>query len=111
MFYQSLFYSLTIIVLVLSFLLAYAFAVELSSPGSTAFLDGVPYYIPSAPYATILKFQSHLLAGKGGGFGGIVPVSVVNPGSATFTLAQLDQTVASYGTEDDVWQKGFLSSR
>lgn len=94
---------------VLCFLCACVLAVELTSTGSTAALDGVPYYIPSAPYAKIPNFQSQILAGKGSGYGGIVPVTVVKATSATFTLAQLDQTIATYGKEDDVWQETFLS--
>lgn len=90
---------------------AYALAVELTSTGSTATLDGVPYYIPSTPYAKIPNFSSQILAGKGSGFGGIVPVTVVKASSATFTLAQLDQTITTYGIEDDVWQESFLSGR
>lgn len=96
---------------VLAFLCACALAVELTSTGSTAALDGVPYYIPSTPYTKIPNFQSTILAGKGSGYGGIVPVTVVGANSATFTLAQLDQTVATYGIEDDVWQESFLSGR
>ena len=99
------------ITVVLGLLFAYAFAVELISTGSTVALDGVPYYIPSTPYVRIPNFQSQILAGKGSGFGGIVPVTVVKASSATFTLAQLDQTLATYGTEDDVWQESFLSGR
>ena len=96
---------------VLSFLCACVLAVELTSTGSTAALDGVPYYISSTPYAKIPNFQSQILAGKESGYGSIVPVTVVEATSATFTLAQLDQTVATYGKEDDVWQESFLSGR
>lgn len=96
---------------VLCFLYACTIAVELTSTGSTAALDGVPYYIPSTPYANIPNFQSQILAGKGSGYGGIVPVTVVKATSATFTLARLDQTIATYGEEDDVWQESFLSGR
>ena len=99
------------IIAVLCFLCTCVLAAELTSTGSTVALDGVPYYIPSTPYASIPNFQSQILAGKGSGYGGIVPVTVVNATSATFTLAQLDQTVATFGREDDVWQEGFLSGR
>lgn len=95
----------------LCFLCARAYGIELASTGSTAALDGVPYYIPSTPYATIPNFQSQILAGKESGFGGIIPVTVVKATSATFTLAQLDQAVETYGKEDDVWQESFLSSK
>lgn len=92
-------------------LCACAWGIELTSTGSTAALNGIPYYIPGTPYAMIPDFQSHILAGKGGGYGGIVPVTVVEPTSALFTLAQLDQAVETYGKEDDVWQEGFLSGK
>ena len=97
------------ICVVLCFLCACALGVELISTGSTVALDGIPYYIPRMPYVKIPNFQSHILAGKGSGYGGIVPVTVVRATSAAFTLAQLEQTVATYGREDDVWQAGFLS--
>ena len=98
------------IIVTLCFLCACALGVELTSTGSTAALDGIPYYIPSTPYAKIPNFQSQVLAGKGSGYAGIVPVTVVKATSAVFTLAQLDQAVAAYG-EDDVWQESFLSGR
>lgn len=93
----------------LCLLFAFTTAVELTSTGSTAALDGVPYYIPSTPYANIPNFRSQILAGQGSGLGGMVPVTVVKATSATFALAQLDQTIATYAKEDDVWQEGFLS--
>ena len=99
------------IIEILFFLGAYVLAIELTSTGSTVALDGVPYYIPSMPYAKIPDFQFQILSGKGSGYGGIVPVTVVKATSATFTLAQIDQTIATYGKEDDVWQESFLSGR
>lgn len=102
------------IYIVLCFLSACALgvtSVELISTGSTLSLDSVPYYIPSIPYTKIPNFQSHVLAGKGSGCDGIVPVTVVKATSAAFTLAQLEQTVVTYGKEDDVWQPGFLSGK
>lgn len=103
--------SAAMIIAILCFLYTCAISVELTSTGSTAALNGVPYYIPSTPYAQIPSFRPQILAGKGSGYGGIVPVTVVKATSAAFTLAQLDQTVATYGKEDDVWQDGFLSGR
>ena len=80
------------------------------STGSTVALNGVPYYVPSTPYVKIPNFNSRVLAGKGSGYGGIVPVTVVKA-TAAATLAQLKQTITTYGSDDDVWQTGFLSSR
>lgn len=97
--------------IVLCFLSACALGVELISLGSTVSLDSVPYYIPSTPYSKVPNFQSYILAGKGGGYDAIVPVTVVKATSAAFTLAQLQQTIVTYGKEDDVWQPGFLSGK
>ena len=99
------------IIVALCCLCAYALAVELTSTGSTAALDGVPYYIPSTPYAKIPNFQPQILAGKESGFGGMVPITVVKATSSTFALAQLDETIVTYSQEDDVWQAGFLSGK
>ena len=58
----------------------------------------------------IPNFHSRVLAGKGSGYGGIVPVTVVKA-TAAVTLTQLKETITTYGSDDDVWQTGFLSSR
>ena len=91
------------------FLFPFAFGLDLISTGSTVALNGVPYYVPSTPYVKIPSFNSRVLAGKGSGYGGIVPVTVVKA-TAAVTLAQLKSTITAYGSEDDVWQTGFLSS-
>ena len=96
---------------ILCFLCACALGLDLISTGSTVALNGIPYYLPSTPYSKIPNFQSRILAGKGSGYGGTVPVTVVKATSASFTLAQLDQTIATYSKVDDVWQPGFLSGK
>ena len=98
------------ICVILSFLCTFALGLDLISTGSTVALNGVPYYIPSTPYVKIPNFHSRVLAGKGSGYGGIVPVTVVKAAAAV-TLAQLKGTITTYGSDDDVWQTGFLSSR
>ena len=97
------------ICVILCFLCTFALGLDLISTGSTVALNGVPYYIPSTPYVKIPNFNSRVLAGKGSGYGGIVPATVVQA-TAAVTLAQLDRTIAAYGSDDDVWQTGFLSS-
>ena len=98
------------ICVILCSLCTFALGLDLISTGSTVTLNGVPYYIPSTPYVKIPNFQSRVLAGKGSGYGGIVPVTVVKA-TAAVTLAQLKGTITTYGSDDDVWQTGFLSSR
>ena len=98
------------ICVILCFLCTIVLGLDLISTGSTVALNGVPYYIPSTPYVKIPNFNSRVLAGKGSGYGGIVPVTVVKA-TAAVTLAQLNRTITGYGSDDDVWQTGFLSSR
>lgn len=98
------------IYVILCFLSTFALGLDLISTGSTIALNGIPYYIPSTPYVKIPNFHSRVLAGKGSGYGGIVPVTVVKA-TAAVTLTQLSQTITAYGNDDDVWQTGFLSSR
>ena len=85
-------------------------AVDLTSTGSTLALDGVPYYIPSTAYTSISNFQSQILTGSSTTFDGLVPVTVVDADAASFNLQQLGQTISSFGSDDDVWGEGFLSS-
>ena len=98
------------ICVILCFLCAFAFGLDLISTGSTVALNGIPYYVPSTPYVKIPNFNSRVLAGKGSGYAGIVPVTVVKA-TAAASLAQLKGTITTYGSDDDVWQTGFLSSR
>ena len=107
---KMLFSSTNMICVILCFLCTFALGLDLVSTGSTVALNGVPYYIPSTPYFKIPNFNSRVLAGKGSGYGGIVPATVVKA-TAAVTLAQLSRTIAAYGSDDDVWQPGFLSGR
>lgn len=81
---------------------------NLTSTGSTVNLNGIPYYIPGSPFASITKPQSQILTGKPSVFGGLVPVTIVGTSSVTFNLVDLYQSVKSYGEKDDVWNVGFL---
>ena len=87
-----------------------AYAHDLESSGITVSLVGIPYYIPGKPiasenanvYATCSsRGQKTIL--------GLVPITVVDLSSATFSLATLETTVAAFGKRDDVWNSAFLS--
>lgn len=81
---------------------------NLTSTGSTVNLNGIPYYIPGSPFASITGLQSQILTGKKTVFGGLVPVTIVGTSSVTFNLVDLHQSVKSYAEKDDVWNQGFL---
>lgn len=84
---------------------------NLTSTGSTINLNGIPYYIPGSPFASVAKLQSHILTGKKSVFGGLVPVTIVATSSVTFNPVDLHQTLKTYGEEDDVWNEGFLPGK
>lgn len=84
---------------------------NLTSTGSTVNLNGIPYYIPGSPFASVAKRQSHILTGKKSVFGGLVPVTIVGTSSVTFNLVDLHQSLKSYSEKDDVWNEGFLPGK
>ena len=88
-----------------------AAAFNLTSTGSTVELNGLPYYIPGRPYASLPYFSPHTLAGLKGLLGGLVPVTVVGTASVDFNLEELEKTVLDFAKKDDVWGEGFLSGK
>lgn len=84
---------------------------NLTSTGSTVNLNGIPYYIPGSPFASIAKLQSQTLTGKKSVFGGLVPITIVGTNSVTFNLVDLHQKLRTYGEKDDVWNEGFLPGK
>lgn len=94
-------------------LLGLTFATDgnLTSTGSTVNLNGISYYIPGSPFASVAKFQSQVLTGKKRVFGGLVPITIVVTSSVTFNLVDLHQSVKIYGEKDDVWNEGFLPGK
>lgn len=84
---------------------------NLTSTGSTVELNGIPYYIPGSPFVSVAKLHSQILTGKKSVFGGLVPVTIVGTSSVTFNLADLHQSLKTYGEKDDVWNEGFLPGK
>lgn len=84
-------------------------AFNLTSTGSTVELNGIPYYIPGRPYASLPNFNSQILAGVKGLLGGLVPVTVIGAASVNFDVRALETTIVDFGEKDDVWGEGFLS--
>lgn len=82
-----------------------------TSTGSTVNLNGIPYFIPGSPFASVTKLQSQILTGKKSAFGGLVPITIVGTSSVTFSLVDLHQSLKTYGEKDDVWNEGFLTGR
>ena len=87
-----------------------AYAEDLESSGVTVSLGSIPYYIPGNPiasenvdvYATCSSRSQKTILG-------LIPITVVDFSSATFSLATLATTVAGFQKQDDVWSNAFLS--
>lgn len=92
-------------------LVAVTNAFNLTSTGSTVELNGIPYYIPGKPFASLSTYSSQPLAGLKGLLGGLLPVTLVATASVDFTVEELDKTVHGFGEKDDVWGEGFLSGK
>lgn len=92
-------------------LFALTHAFNLTSTGSTVELNGIPYYIPGKPFASLPYFSPQSLAGLKGLLGGLVPVTVVATPSVDFNVEELGKTVHGFGEKDDVWGEGFLSGK
>lgn len=90
---------------------AWTNAFNLTSTGSTVELNGIPYYVPGRPFASLPYFSPQALAGVKGLLGGLVPVTVVGTASVNFNVKELEKTVQEFGERDDVWGEGFLSGK
>jgi hypothetical protein len=88
-----------------------ACALNLTSTGSTVELNGVPYYIPGRPFASLPNVKLPKLPGVGSLLGGLVPVTVVGTASANFDVRGLEKTIQEFSQKDDVWGEGFLSGK
>lgn len=86
-------------------------AFNLTSTGSTVELNGIPYYIPGKPFASLPSYGSQSLTGLKGLLGGLLPVTLVATASVDFNVDELDKTVHGFGEKDDVWGEGFLSGK
>ena len=74
-------------------------------------LNGIPYYIPGKPFASLPSYSSQSLTGPKGLLGGLLPVTLVATASVDFNVEELDKTVHGFGEKDDVWGQGFLSGK
>ena len=79
---------------------------QLISTGMTVVLNDIPYYIPAAPVATITIHPNQLPVGSSAA--GLVPLTVVETTSLTFSQSDLEATIVNYTASDDVFQTGFL---
>jgi hypothetical protein len=78
----------------------------LTSNGMTVTLNDISYYIPASPIATIECDSKRL--GASISVAGLVPLTVIQTSSLTFSQHDFDATVAKYMASDDVFQTGFL---
>ena len=79
------------------------------STGMTVVLNDIPYYIPAAPVATVHISPNQLNAGSSAA--GLVPLTVVETTSLTFSQSDLETVISNYSASDDVFQTGFLQGR
>lgn len=73
-----------------------------SNTGRTGILDGISYYAPPDPVASI-GFQPLLQ----GWAGQLVPVTVVNSPDLILTSEAYANITNTFKASDDVWQSGF----
>lgn len=78
----------------------------LTSNGMTVTLNDIPYYIPASPVATIECNSKKL--GAATSLAGLVPLTVIQTFSLTFSQNDFAAMVANYTASDDVFQAGFL---
>ena len=90
-------------------LLSVVQAGSLVSTGSTLMFNGIPYYIPADPVAT-LEVTSHLLKSLPSA-AGLIPLTVISTPSLSFAQADLDAAVAIFTVADDVFQGGFVEGK
>lgn len=91
--------------------LAWTDAFNLTSTGSTLELNGIPYFIPGRPFASLPYFNSQPLLAVEGLLGGLVPVTVIETASDSLNVQDVRKTIQGFGQRDDVWGEGFLSSK
>jgi len=78
----------------------------LTPNGMTVTLNDIPYYVPASPIATIECDSKRL--GAIISVAGLVPLTVIQTSSLTFSQNDFDATIAKYMASDDVFQTGFL---
>ena len=78
----------------------------LNSKGMTVTLNDIPYYVPASPIAIINCDSKYL--GAATSLAGLVPLTVIQTSSLTFSQRDFAATIANYMANDDVFQPGFL---
>lgn len=88
-------------------LLQTASAFTFAPTGQTVELDGVPYYVPPAPVATLPTSQRSLHKAAEAA-GGLVPLTVISTTSLGYSSSDFAATLSGFTASDDVWSEGFL---
>ncbi|EMD91554.1 hypothetical protein COCC4DRAFT_57421 [Bipolaris maydis ATCC 48331] len=76
--------------------------------GTTAYLNGIPYWIAPDAIGSLqsnlatLLFESNRVA-----LNGFMPMSAVSSGSDAYSDASLERELSHFGENDDVWSEGF----
>ncbi|XP_014559420.1 hypothetical protein COCVIDRAFT_91936 [Bipolaris victoriae FI3] len=76
--------------------------------GTTAYLNGVPYWIPPDAVGSLQSnfaisfFESNRLA-----LNGFMPMTVISPGPGVYSDASLERELSYFVENDDVWSEGF----
>ena len=100
--------ALTFVVVLQSLHHAWA-AVSFSSTGMTVVLNDVPYYIPPTAVTTLSLASSQLHSATS--VAGLVPVTLVTTPSLNFSQSDLEATLSTFASTDDVWSTGFLQGK
>ena len=82
---------------------------DLLASGATISLGDVSYYVSDIPFTS--GYESIYTAGAATSkvAFGLLPVTVVNLGSAVFSQGTLDRSIVTFEEQDDVWSKAFLA--
>ena len=90
-------------------LVGVAKAASIVSTGSTLTLNGIPYYLPANPVATLKLSPGPLKSLPS--TAGLIPLTVISTTSLSFNQADLDATIANFTAADDVFQAGFVEGK
>lgn len=78
------------------------------STGSTVNVNGIFYFVPSIPVATISNHGGKAAATFDQE---LVPITFIANASNPFTTSDLETLVANFTSQDDVFNTGFLQGR
>lgn len=95
-------------VLLVGLLAQKIFSYEFTPTGQTVELDGIPYYLPPNPVATL--HAESVLRSKASASGGWTPLTVIVTNDTKYSSQDLQATITSYTASDDVFSPGFLAA-